>query len=115
MSEHRRLPRKKVDEPLEIFNAITNASLGSLVNITVEGFLLYSKTAITTGSIHQFVMPLPRTIDNYDKVSFGAEAVWTSTLEETNSHWSGFHIIDISDQERDVIGKLIEDWEFCER
>jgi hypothetical protein len=115
MYEHRRLPRKKVDEPLEVFDPVTNTSLGSLVNITVGGFLLYSKTTITIGSIHQLVMPLPRTIDNYDKVSFGAEAVWSSTLEETKSNWSGFHIIDISDRERDVIGKLIEDWEYCDR
>lgn len=113
MTDYRKLPRKKVDEPLEVFDPVTQDRLGRLVNITVEGFMLYGGKLMEISSIHQLDMPLPRPVDGHAKVSFGAEVVWSSTLEGSNGHWSGFHIIAISDQERDVIGKLIANWGLC--
>lgn len=111
MTEQRRLPRKKADDSFEIFDAVTNASLGRLINITVEGLMAYSSNIeISSGSIYQLVMPLPQPINNYDKVTFGAEVVWSSTSEDTNDTWSGFQIIDISFQDRDILEELIVDW-----
>ena len=115
MNEQRKLPRKKVVEPLEIIDPVTGDNLGRLVNITVEGFLLYSQNQMESGSVFQLDMLLPRTINGYDKVSFGAEVVWSSVVKETQSNWSGFRIIDLSSEQREVIDQLIENWEICEK
>jgi len=114
MNDKRRLPRKRVAEILEIFDPVTDDKLGRLVNITVEGFLLYSQNPIQSGDIFQLEMPLPRSINDLDKVSFGAEVVWSSMVKETESHWSGFRIIDISPEHREVIDTLIADWDICD-
>lgn len=115
MNEQRRLPRKKVAENLEIIDPVTGQNLGSLINITVEGFLLYSLNPMESGAVFQLDMPLPRPIDGFDKVTFGAEVVWSSMVKETQSHWSGFRIIDISPSHKKVIDRMIEDWELCDK
>lgn len=115
MIENRKLPRRKVDEPLAVFDPVTQACLGRLVNITVEGFLLYGERPLEPGALFQLDMPLPRPIDGYDQVRFGAEVVWSSDQTGNHGTWAGFHIIAISEPERAVIDNLIAGWGISDR
>ncbi|MBL3526541.1 MAG: PilZ domain-containing protein [gamma proteobacterium endosymbiont of Lamellibrachia anaximandri] len=110
MVEHRILPRKIANEVLEVLDQITATYMGQVVNITVEGFMLLSANPIKTGSIYQLDMRLPYLVKGHSKISFGAEALWCSEAAQPDTYWTGFRIIDISDEVTTVIDTMIMDW-----
>jgi len=110
MVEQRRLPRKIADEVLEVSDQFTGAIVGRVVNITVEGFMLLSEEPIKTGSVFQLDMLLPRLVKGHSKISFGAESLWSSESSDDKTYWTGFHIIDISDEDTLIIDQMIMDW-----
>lgn len=110
MSEQRKTPRKIADEILEVSDQHTNAKLGKVVNISAEGLMLLSSEPIAAGSIYQLDLNLPRLINKHSKISFGAEVVWSTPAAQPGSYWTGFRIIDASDEDVVTIDELIFDW-----
>ena len=113
-NEQRKIPRKIANEVLEIHDQITGAKLGKVVNISAEGLMLLSDEPIETGSVYQLDIVLPRIIKQRSRIAFGAEAVWTSPAAQPGSHWTGFRIIDSSDDDTVAIDELIFDWHTLE-
>ena len=109
-TEHRKTLRKIANEILEVTDQITGAKLGRVVNISAEGLLLLSADIIDTGSVYQLDLKLPRLIKNHSQISFGAVAVWSTPAAQPDSYWTGFHIIDASDDDVIAIDELIFDW-----
>ena len=110
MIDHRKSPRKIANEVLEVFDQITGTQLGKVVNISAEGVMLLSHEPISTGSVYQLDLKLPRLIKNHSKISFGAEAVWSIEAAQPDSYWTGFRMIDISEENILTIDNLIFDW-----
>ncbi len=114
MNEQRRHPRKIANEVLEVFDQITGAQLGKVVNISAEGLMLLSNEFISTGSVYQLDLKLPRLIKKHSHISFGAEAVWSMDAAQPDSYWTGFRMIDISENSVIAIDELIFDWHILE-
>ena len=110
MKEQRKTPRKIADDVLEVSDQHTNAILGKVVNISAEGLMVISNEPFTTGAVYELDLKLPRLIKGHSKVSFGAEVVWSTPASQPGSHWSGFRIIDVSENEVLTIDELILDW-----
>jgi hypothetical protein len=110
MSEKRKNPRKIADEVLEVSDQHTNTRLGRVVNISAEGLMLISSESFAQGSVYALDLLLPRLIKNHSKISFGAEVVWSTPATQPGSHWTGFHIIDASEDDVLTIDELILDW-----
>lgn len=113
-SEQRRTPRKIANEVLEIYDQITGVKLGKVVNISAEGLMLLSDEPIECNSVFQLDVQLPRLIKQHSRIAFGAEAVWSSPAAQPGSHWTGFRIIDASDDDAVAIDELIFDWHTLE-
>ena len=109
-TEQRKAPRKIANEILEVTDQITGTHLGRVVNISAEGLMLLSSSPIDTGSVYQLDLKLPRLIKNHSQISFGAVAVWSTPAAQPDSYWTGFHIIDASDEDVLAIDELIFDW-----
>lgn len=109
-ADNRKIPRKIANEVLEVFDQLTGANLGRVVNISSEGLMLISNEPIDTGSVYQLDLKLPHPIKKRGTISFGAESVWTTPTTQPGSHWTGFRIIDASDDSILVIDELIFDW-----
>ncbi|MET0089045.1 MAG: hypothetical protein ABW068_03325 [Candidatus Thiodiazotropha sp.] len=45
-----------------------------------------------------------------EPIKFGAEAVWCTEATQPNSYWSGFHIIDIDNEDVLSIDQMVLDW-----
>jgi hypothetical protein len=114
MIEKRKLPRKIADDVLEVSDQHTNSVLGQVVNISAEGLMMISNEPYATGSIYELDLKFPRLIKGHSKVSFGAEVVWSTPASQPGSHWSGFRIIDISEDGMLTIDDLILDWHIME-
>ncbi|MDJ0806632.1 MAG: PilZ domain-containing protein [Gammaproteobacteria bacterium] len=110
MNEQRKSPRKIANEVLEVSDQITGTLLGQVVNISAEGLMLLSTQQINVGSVYQLDLKLPRLIKNHSKIAFGAEAVWSSEAAQPDSFWTGFRMIDISEDCVLAVDELIFDW-----
>ena len=114
MTEKRRTPRKIADDVLEVSDQHTNTILGKVVNISAEGLMLITNEPFTVGSVYELDLKLPCLIKGHSKVSFGAEVVWSTPASQPGSHWSGFRIIDVSEDAVLTIDDLILDWHATE-
>ncbi|MEN8179401.1 MAG: PilZ domain-containing protein [Pseudomonadota bacterium] len=110
MTEQRKSPRKVANEVLEVLDQITGAQLGKVVNISAEGLMLLSNEQINVGSVYQLDLKLTRLIKKHSRISFGAEAVWSTEAAQPKSYWTGFRMIDISEDSILAIDNLIFDW-----
>ena len=111
MIDNRRLIRKVANAILEITDHNTGTSLGQVVNITREGFLLISREPITIDAIFQMDMHLHQPIDNIEKITFGASSLWSSQARQADSFWTGFNIIDISPESIATIEQMTKGWQ----
>jgi hypothetical protein len=109
-TEHRKQPRKIASETLEVFDQLTDSFLGTVVNISSDGLMLLSSESLTTGSIYQLDLRLSRLVRNQSNISLGAEVIWSSEATQGGSYWSGFHIIDASDEVLQTIDELTTEW-----
>ncbi|MCU7906265.1 MAG: PilZ domain-containing protein [Candidatus Thiodiazotropha sp. (ex Epidulcina cf. delphinae)] len=110
MQEKRHSPRKIADEVLVVSDQITGGQIGRVVNISAEGLMLLSEEPVITGSVYQLDMLLPDSNEGFQRISFGAEAVWCTETSQPDSYWSGFRIIDIGNDDVLAIDGLILDW-----
>ena len=95
MSNRRRLERKRPDQLITVYDVTTGDNLGRLANITTDGIMLVSQRRISVGD---------DPMNGVDRVDFGAESLWTMAADEQEDyHWTGFQIIDISNESVDFI------------
>ncbi|MEJ2423576.1 MAG: PilZ domain-containing protein [Candidatus Thiodiazotropha sp.] len=110
MQEKRHSTRKVADQILDICDQITGNQIGRVVNISAEGFMLLSEEPVITGSVYQLKMMIAKAGGDKESIEFGAEAVWCSEASQPDSYWSGFHIIDIDNEDILNIDQMVLDW-----
>ena len=84
--------------------------MGALVNITTEGLMLMSDTAINSNRIYPVSLILPDAISGHNQVDLGVDCLWSRSEEEYQRYWAGFQIIDASRSALDRIESLIRDF-----
>lgn len=108
MVEKRKLPRTRVQEALDVIDVHAERSLGRIVDISVEGMMLLSPEEIPVQAIYQLQIPLPPELEVCGRVSLGVESLWSRQSNDGTQYWTGFHVIDISDEDRDCIERLVQ-------
>lgn len=107
--KNRKQSRKRVGAVLRLFDRNTGLNLGRLANISLEGFKLASREAISTGSRYPISMVLPETLAGSNTLSFDAQAMWCRPAEDTPGEFRvGFRIIKIAENDLRVLMQLIE-------
>jgi hypothetical protein len=105
--EQRRKPRITMADYVEVTDAHSGRILGQLVNLSVDGLMLVSPGSITPGTIYQLRIPLG-TDTGAQPLLVGAESLWCHDANESGSFWSGFQIIDISPQHREILVSIVD-------
>lgn len=110
MPEKRSNPRKICDTRIDILDTESNEVIGTLVNMSVSGFMMISEKSLPENYVFQFkVVFSPGAADSHT-VQLGAESLWVQEMEGSKQRWIGFHIIDISETDKATISGLIGDW-----
>lgn len=110
MPEKRSNPRKICDTRIDILDVESNELIGTLVNISVSGFMMISEKSLPENYVFQFKVVFSPGSEDAHTMELGAESLWTQEMEGSNQRWIGFHIIDISDEDKTTINTLIGDW-----
>lgn len=104
----RQMARHKVNQRVLVVNNLCDQLLGNVVNVHQEGFMLIgNNVSLSEGGIYQLLFQFSSPVLETNKVTLGAECLW---IRETSGDqcWAGFHIIDISDNDKKVIVSLCE-------
>lgn len=110
MFERRRRSRKKAQLLIDVLDQDSGRRIGCVVNLSAEGMMLFSESEIPVAAIFQFRLVLEDPVDGREGVKCGAESLWSSPANSENSYWTGFQIIDISDEDSRFLNTLISDW-----
>ena len=110
LQTRRQQPRFEPQQPISVINIHTQKKMGALVNITTEGLMLMSDTAINSNRIYPISLILPDAISGHKQVDLGVDCLWSRSEEEYQRYWAGFQIIDASRSALDRIESLIRDF-----
>ena len=105
-SEQRRQPRVTIPEHPQILDAHSGKVLGHLVNLSVDGLMAVSAGFVHRGTLYQVRIPL-LIGDKSVEIQLGIESLWCEDANESGSYWTGFHIIDISPDYRNMLQSFV--------
>ena len=103
--EKRRHQRFDLTNPLKVIDTISDELLGLVVNISVEGLMVIGDKLVVDGSVYQIEIPVGE--GGEPKFYAGIECLWTSEADSADKNWSGFRIIDISDENAALLDQVI--------
>ena len=106
--DHRRNPRKKLFREMVVCDRSTGGNVGRLMNLSVDGFKLFTRRDLPAGENLQLGMVLPDQIAGVNTVSFDARPVWAENLDAPGEYQVGFQFVDLSPQTREVIVNLMD-------
>lgn len=106
--KNRKQQRKKMTLTLRLFDRNTGVNLGRLINISLDGFKLASKSELPVGSRHAISMVLPDQIAGSNTLSFDAQTIWSRQEDADDEFNHGFRILKISENDLRVLIALIE-------
>ncbi len=106
--EARRYSRKKISREMVVFNRETGGNVGRLINISVDGFKVFVRSAPEEGLHWALGMVLPEPIEGINTLSFDARNIWCEEQERAGEYHAGFQFIELSDGNRAIIENLIE-------
>lgn len=101
--DKRRHERIRVSQPLKAIDTLSNDELGLVVNVSLEGMMLLGHKAVVDGAVYQANIAVDEKV-----LSLGVECLWTSEADSDAKSWSGYRIVDISEDNKSVLEALIE-------
>ena len=110
LQTRRQQQRFKLQQPISVININTQNNMGALVNITTEGLMLMSDTAINSNRIYTISLILPNASSGHKQIDLGVDCLWSRSEVEYQRYWAGFQIIDASRSALDRIEGLIRDF-----
>ena len=106
--EGRRFSRKKMFKEMVLFDRGTGSNIGRLLNISVDGFKLFTRQELEDGTKFQLSVVLPEQIYGVNTLSFNARNVWSEAQDEPGAYHAGFQFVDLSDTNKNIIKALLE-------
>ena len=104
----RKLTRCPVANTVDVYNVLQGALLGRLVNVHREGLMLMSDTPIVTNHLYHLKLMLPTPLLGVDVIELTADCLWSRSIEGSTACWSGFHVIDISEKNLQLVEHLVD-------
>jgi hypothetical protein len=106
--DHRRHPRKKLFREMVVFDRSTGGNVGRLMNISLDGFKLFTRREISQGEVLQMGMVLPDQISGVNTISFDARVVWSEVLDAPGEYQVGFQFLALTEITANVIENLMD-------
>jgi len=106
-SEKRRSERFDVSSPLNVVDTISAESLGIIVNVSAEGMMVLGAKDIVEGAVYQVDVPIASADNRILKLAI--ECLWSAEADSGGKYWSGYQVIDISEDNRVVLDQLISE------
>jgi hypothetical protein len=107
VKDMRRKERFDITDVVRVIDKPSGRDIGQLVNISEEGIMILGSQAIPENSIMQLALVFDCESGSTPDINIGVESLWSNSSTEDSSHWIGFYIIDISEQDQKRIRNMI--------
>ncbi|HET6603463.1 MAG TPA: PilZ domain-containing protein [Xanthomonadaceae bacterium] len=108
MSEFRRSKRKKPAEIIEVFDTMTEQSVGRVSNLSETGMMLMTGARLIDDALFQFRFTLTDANARTGAVEVGAHHLWSDEASVAGQYWAGFRFIDVDPEDLARIRSWIE-------
>jgi hypothetical protein len=98
-SDMRKHDRVEVSRPITATDRQTGAEIGQLVNFSDEGIMLMGSNPVAEDCILQLSLSVDSGTGQEQPVHLGVESLWSHASDDNSCYWTGFLIIDISEQD----------------
>ena len=95
-SEFRRAKRRKVEDRIEVTDAMTDRVVGHLSDLSETGMLLILHQPLVSDGLYQFRFKLADSQGRDRSIMVGAHELWSDQAAVPGQVWTGFRFIDIS-------------------
>ncbi len=106
MNDYRRAKRRKINLNIEIFDTMTETSIGKLSNLSETGMLLIMHQPLMNDALYQLRFRLPDNSGVERSVEVGAHELWADDAAAPGQVWTGFRFIDVAPADL----AFIRDW-----
>ena len=107
MEERRQHRRHGTELQLEVFDLNSGERLGRIVDLSSEGFMLFSDAAQTVDALLQCRLVCSAGTQQIQEVRLGADCLWTRPGADGQHCWAGFHIIDLAEDQAEALESLL--------
>ena len=107
MTEYRRSKRRRAADVIEVFDTMTEQSVGRIGNISESGMMLIASRRLHDDALYQLRFTLddgvrPRALE------VGAHHLWTDDANVPGQLWAGLRFIDIATDDAKHLREWIE-------
>lgn len=96
MVEHRRAPRRRAEEVIQVVNSITGEVAGRIANLSIDGMMLVSDRPARDDALYQYTFQLPDENGQPHRYEIGMHEQWTEQANVPGQHWVGLRFIDVA-------------------
>ncbi|MFT5782445.1 MAG: hypothetical protein ACI9EB_001835 [Pseudomonas sp.] len=108
MDDRRQRSRHHAQLQLEVFDLSNEQCLGRIVDLTNDGFMLFSETTINADSVWDLRLVCAQSVEGVREIHLGADCLWSRPGADGQHCWSGFHIIDLADDQAAALATLLK-------
>ncbi len=109
MDDERRLhSRHNAELQLEVFDLHSGQRLGRVVDLSADGFMLFSDTPLAADELIECRLVSEQEIDGVCEITLGADCLWSRLGADGQHCWAGFHIIDLADDQAAALEVLLK-------
>ena len=109
MEKERRQQERQTAEPhLDAFELHSGRNLGRVVDLSTEGFMLFSEELLNADSLWEFRLVPTQTIEGIEEIRLGADCLWQRPGADGQHCWAGFHIIDLAEEQAQALKRLLK-------
>ena len=106
MTNMRNENRATVDSKVTVIDLDSGKHIGNLLNISAGGLMLLSTNPIDLDRLYQLEIQLNSAINGLSVIQLGADSLWSKPSGDNTQFWTGFQIIDISEDNQQAITQL---------
>lgn len=106
--DRRQHSRHTTELHIEVFDLHSGRRLGRIVDLSADGFMLFSETALESDSVWECRLTLTPPLQDIHEIRLGADCLWSRPGANNQNCWSGFHIIDLADDQASALSLVLE-------
>ena len=108
MEDRRQHSRHSTELQLEVFELHTGQRLGRVVDLSFDGFMLFSDTPHTADALLECRLVSEQVIEGVSEIKLGADCLWSRPGADGQHCWAGFHIIDLAEDQAAALEVLLK-------
>jgi hypothetical protein len=107
MEDRRQHSRHRPALQLEVFDLRGGQRLGRIVDLSSEGFMLFSDTPQRVDTVIECRLVSEQAVEGIREVKLGADCLWSRPGADDQHCWAGFHIIDLAADQAAALAVLL--------